>query len=1189
MISDDDDSDDDEDDGDDDDSDGDGSSADELELAELEAAELELNTGDIEEADEERGEGEDEEVWVDEDGDEAQAGDLDEANFFEADGPGQIRDDLDDLDSDGADSDEEGMYLTGELEFDAEMTEQLAQDQARGGGGQFGWDPNGNGESGSSRRNRHIGQYFLRFPFHVPPFLTSIITPAGNLMSLSDANMYGMGGQRPEVTNAAVHPLLVDSPATDARQELASGAARGFQSRTSEYDAWVQSIERMLGPGAGDALQELLNQHGISHLADPNQIRVGLAPGPDGGLAMVIDPSAAIQAQTSGQGAHHHRRVNPPAHTHSAPRASRQLTDRINSIVALRPAPTTQRWAEENRVSQGSTVPGERVARLVNHVINVLHPSARLEAQQAKEASEKAAAELLAKREADRKLREEEDEAREKIEKEEAAKVEAEKVEAARVEAEKLDVAKSEAMEAEPIVTTSTVAQTSLTAVAPTPAPATIPSDLQAVMDLARSLAGGINAPSTSSATVNPVVVPTAVEPLPMDSEDDEDSQDEAVVGGSGSASDARIMITINGAQVDITDTGIDPTFLEALPDDMREEVLNQHFREVRNAGPPPAVPSQINSEFLDALPPDLRAEVLRQEAAEARREAAATRAEEAEEEGDGGEEGEAGAMDIDPASFLASLDPQLRRAVLMEQDDGFLATLPANLIAEANVLREANNRRHAARNAVAANAPIVLGSVIPPVPAVKKAPVHREAIQLLDKAGLATLVRLLFFPQPLRKNALQKVLVNLCENSRTRTELISLLLTILQDGTRDVSAVDKSFSQMSLRASKSLGGPKETPRKKVGLDTPGGGLPQFPGESVPNLIAQRCLEALMFLVSANDQSPLFFLTEQEITIGLGRRSSKKGKGKEKAVPSTNFPIVVLLSLLGDRPALLKTQSMMDSLTQLLSTITKSLSVLQKKASEVEEVVPPVAVGGAGPPPAIVASAAADITTAGASSSTSIIVADTTLPTVPEASKVEEKDKEVSPAEILLKSPPQIAPSILRLVVNVLDAGECSSKTFQQTLILIQNLSFLPEAREIISDELRSRAQSLSNLLLPDLDELSSAIQSAEEVKGTILAKFSPASSIQAKLLRILKTIDWIHNPVKKTTTNATSEKKILSAEEAKVSEIYVKFDFKELFEKLSTCLAVVEEKPALTFVGTILLPLIESFLVVHKYVMEAK
>ena len=62
----------------------------------------------------------------------------------------------------------------------------------------------------------------------------------------------------------------------------------------------------------------------------------------------------------------------------------------------------------------------------------------------------------------------------------------------------------------------------------------------------------------------------------------------------------------INGAEVDITDTGIDLTFLEDLPDDMREEVLNQHFREQRPVREELSVPvpSSISTDFLDALPP---------------------------------------------------------------------------------------------------------------------------------------------------------------------------------------------------------------------------------------------------------------------------------------------------------------------------------------------------------------------------------------------------------------------------------------------------------------------------------------------------------------------------------------------------------------------------------------------------------
>ena len=50
---------------------------------------------------------------------------------------------------------------------------------------------------------------------------------------------------------------------------------------------------------------------------------------------------------------------------------------------------------------------------------------------------------------------------------------------------------------------------------------------------------------------------------------------------------------------------------------------------------------------------------------------------------------------DIDLVSFLASLDPSLRQAVLMAQDEIFLRTLPPYMIAEAGVYR---NEVHARR-----------------------------------------------------------------------------------------------------------------------------------------------------------------------------------------------------------------------------------------------------------------------------------------------------------------------------------------------------------------------------------------------------------------------------------------------------------------------------------------------------------
>ncbi|KAK4704493.1 hypothetical protein P7C70_g1715, partial [Phenoliferia sp. Uapishka_3] len=1116
-------------------SDDDGSSQgdDDVELAvDDEDGPLDLDEGD---------ESQDDEGWAE---DEVDLGD-DQMGEEQVDGFEHLVREGDDADSEDSESYgdlEEGIF-PGELEFDEEMTEQLMG--GRTGSGAFGWDSLGTGESSAGRRNRAL---------------------ADDMMLGGDPSIFGRprsSGLPSGSGHGPAHPLLTDAPANDSQQNAPSRRQRrGPNQETPEYSAWVQSIEQMVGAGAVEALQDLLGRNGLGHLSGPDQIRLQVAPGPDGGLALVIDPNpngVAAQAVTAAAVGGRHHRIAPHSHRRTSSSSDRYSTQ------SLIPTVTPARWGEEARVATG-ILPAERIARLTNYVINVLHPAARLVARQAKEAEnarreeQKKAVHEAAQREAGR------------LKTEAMAKLAAEKAleEAGQTPAREPENADARRMadrflaEAQAnLAASSSRAPSRVPSRAPAPAPEPMADGVAEVMDLARSLAAGLGAALPSSTPPVATPAPEASEALPEemdeDSEDDDDDEDEEgddAPEASGSGQE-RVIVTIHGEEIDITDTGIDPTFLEALPDDMREEVLNQHFRESRATGPPAAVPSSINSEFLDALPPDLRAEVLRQEAAEQRREQAtaraATRTAALEVEA-------AGPAEIDPATFLASLDPQLRQAVLLEQEDGFLSTLPANLIAEANILREQSNRNHAARVAAAGQQPPAGGRAPAPV-TTKKPAVQREAIQLLDKSGLATLVRLLFFPQPLKKNSLQKVLVNLCENTRTRTELINLLLTILQDGTRDVSAVDKSFSQMSLRASKAIG-PKDTPRRKAAqLETPGGGLPHFPGESVPNLIAHRCLEALLFLVSSNDQSPLFFLTEQEV------RSSRKGKGKEKALPLTTFPIIVLLGLLS-RPALLKTQSMMDAITQLLATITKALSALQnkEKAAAADESKAPTAAAPsvetlvAQPQPTESAAPVTEASTASTDATPSAQPDGVAAPRPSEPTELsKEPVKEPNLTDILIKSPPQIPAAVLRLVVNILDAGECSSKTFQQTLLLIQNLSYLPEARDVIAEELKTRSQSLAALLAADLDELVDAIAHGRDVRTVTLAKFSPASSLQAKLLRILKVLE-------------NSEKR---------STVYEELDFGQLWSKLSSCLDEISERPELQSTAGILLPLIESLLVV--------
>lgn len=188
-----------------------------------------------------------------------------------------------------------------------------------------------------------------------------------------------------------------------------------------------------------------------------------------------------------------------------------------------------------------------------------------------------------------------------------------------------------------------------------------------------------------------------------------------------------------------------------------------------------------------------------------------------------------------------------------------------------------------------------------------------------------------------------------------------------------------------------------------------------------------------------------------------------------------------------------------------------------------------------------------------------------------DAQPVEEK--------ILLANPPQIPHPALRSIVNILAVGECSGRTFQHTLSLIQHLSYLPDARDIIANELKLRAHDFGQNLSADLDVLVDALQKSEgqdDLPPSVMAKFSPASSDQAKLLRVLKTIDYMYSKTGKDQ---------VEVDEESLREIYETFRFTALWKKLGECLGVVESKPAIEHISTVLLPLIEALMVLCKNV----
>lgn len=826
----------------------------------------------------------------------------------------------------------------------------------------------------------------------------------------------------------------------------------------------------------------------------------------------------------------------PPHH-----QAARHHRDDPSQVVRFEPSSTSGRWMEEARILFGSKVE-DSAQRVINTILSRLVPAAIEEEKIRKEKEEEARKEIQRLEEERKKQEEEERIAKEKAEAEEKARKEAEEKEAAeRAKAEE------EARAAEV-------------------AAANVSDDAQP--DASEEPAGE----ATES-----VEAPQPAEPAEA---------------GPSEASVERATVMIRGQVMDITGMGIDPEFLDAIPEDMREEALTQHIRERRAAAASSDQPSEISREFLDALPAEIRDELLQQEAADRRR-----REQEIARGGQGG-----GAVDIDLATFLATLEPGLRQTVLMEQDEESLAQLPHAIAEEANALRGDrgfnNHFVEIPRNRVGVHLRQL------EEPKLKKT-TRKGTVQLLDKAGVATLLRLMFIPQVgSTRITLHEILLNICENRQNRAEVVNLLLSILQDGSADMVAVERSFAQLSFRAKQSsiLSHMQKTPVKSTPsrLST-GGTIPtaQTSGEVSPLMVAQQCLHALIFLVNYNEHIPSYFLNEHDISTSLKKPVGRKGKGKQVETKANKYALNTLLSLL-DRPLVTESSSVMDQLSNLLSEITRPLTFLLKKDKKKtdEEEKPKEEQSAATTEQAPGEAPAAPPETHAPT---------TTEPTAPqtegttEAGPVQPKDEAKEGAKDKeggeAKKPRNLVPPVvpehnLRLVVNILTARECSSKTFRETLATMQNLSGIPGSKEVFGAELIRQAQGLGSLILEHLESLLQQVQSAEngtEVQGMALANFSPASSEQSKLLRVLTALDYLFDPKRgaKDKDDKKDDKK--EGEEAlddsgdTLARLYESLTFAPLWSKLSDCLSAIHARSDMLHVATILLPLIEALMVVCK------
>ncbi|KAK4140702.1 uncharacterized protein C8A04DRAFT_31792 [Dichotomopilus funicola] len=702
-------------------------------------------------------------------------------------------------------------------------------------------------------------------------------------------------------------------------------------------------------------------------------------------------------------------------------------------------------------------------------------------------------------------------------------------------------------------------------------------------------------------------VTEPAVEEEPQAMEGVETHAEPQETEPQAASSAERVVTTIRGETVDVTELGIDPDYLAALPEEFREEVIAQAVSARRSQAREQAATAEgenteVFQEFLEALPAELRMEIVQQERQERRRREREEQRRQATTTGQ-----DLGPVEMDTASILLTFPPALREQVLLEQGEDIMDQLPPELAAEARAIAQRHNIHR-----VPPGGSRPRETLRHPEAAVEAKPQRRTIVQMLDKAGVATLLRLMFITQQSSiRNYLFDVFAHVCENRQNRLEVISTVLQILQDGSTDMDAVERSFGQLSLKAKQPRDKDPKTPLALKRTFTNISVNTQMPSNSEvsPLLIVQQCLDLLQELATKNPHVPSLFLTEHEtVASTLKRSASRKGKGKDVSTKAQKYAINSLLGLL-DRDLIMESSSVMQLLADLLNKITYPLQALERRRKEAEEEAKKKAeekekgkeekeekeetaeaVSASNEPTGGQQTATTEPTEQSTATPAEQQAPTETAPAPEEAegsagkeAKAEDKTEDKKPRQL---TPPTIPDQNLKLVINVFVARECSSKTFQNTISTIKNLSNIPGAKKVFGEELVSQARALSQNIVSDLEDLLPHILRAEtgtEIQGIALAKFSPGASEQNKLLRVLTALDHLFDTKKKSSSGAEGDETTDDTKEDLLGSLYWNPTFGTMWERLSACLGAIRQRENMLNVATILLPLIESLMVVCK------
>uniref|UniRef100_A0A0D9XBN6 HECT-type E3 ubiquitin transferase n=1 Tax=Leersia perrieri TaxID=77586 RepID=A0A0D9XBN6_9ORYZ len=637
-------------------------------------------------------------------------------------------------------------------------------------------------------------------------------------------------------------------------------------------------------------------------------------------------------------------------------------------------------------------------------------------------------------------------------------------------------------------------------------------------------------APELSDAHVDSATVNTDVD---MNSIDISDSQVENSASGlDGSVHSVRLdegdpQEAIQPDQLNVNNEAsstneIDPTFLEALPEDLRAEVLaSQQNRATPTASYTPPVAEEIDPEFLAALPPEIQAEVLAQQRAQ--------RIAHSQPIGQ--------PVDMDNASIIATFPPDLREEVLLTSSEAVLSALPSALLAEAQMLRDRELSRYRARGSLFGGSyrlgtrrlpadnqtvmdrgvGVTVGRrVISTVSGNAKSK-DVEGIPLLDSNALRALIRLLQLAPPLSKGLLQRLMFNLCAHSVTRVTLIGHLLSIVKPEAEGLNRWDCTTAYRLHGCQWNI--VYAQPQSANGL---------------PPLVTRRLLEVLTYLASNHPSVAglLVYFDPSSSNCKHGKETSQEVSQQDIMQKSCEgyTPILLFLKLL-NKPLFLRSRVYLEQVMCLLEVVVSTAaskvdytpSSGQVANTSLDENGTPIETHGQPPNleqvPIQETSQSKDVVIAASGPKQSINVHD-----------------------ILT----QLPDSELHNLCNILALEGLPDKVYTLAAEVVKKLASIAVShRKFFSMELASAAQRLS----------SSAVEELVTLKNTQMLGLNSCSMAGAAILRVLQVLSTLTSDM-----SVNSQDQAVGQEERSVL-LDLNIALEPLWQELSDCISTTEAK----------------------------